>query len=402
MLMDDLGQVRHSPGSYLNLGGGNPGQVLSLHAWFSEELAALATRRAFDPLFASYDDPQGAIDFREILADFLRRHLGWPVSAANVLCTTGSQSSFFMLFNILAGRDGQGARRRILLPQSPEYIGYGELCFDSGALEAVASKVTLTGAHRFQYEIDFDALRAKGEVSALCLSRPTNPSGNICTDAEIVSLSALADDLDVPLIVDCAYGEPFPGITFRESNLAWSRNLVACFSLSKLGLPGMRAGIVVAGPELVRVLANMGAAMVLTTNPLGTRLAQALFESDRILDVVRNDIRPFYLDKARHALDCCEDAFAGLDYYVHEPGGAIFLWLWFRGLPISSLELYQRLKAKGVLVIPGQLFAPGLVAPTKQMSECIRISYAQSAEVVERGLRIIAEEVRAAFAQGPA
>jgi len=400
MLMDDLGQVSQAPERFLNLGGGNPSQVPSLHSWFSQEMATLATRRIFDPLFSSYDDPQGAIDFREILADFLKRNLGWPVDSTNILCTTGSQSSFFMLFNLFAGRDKQGNHRKILLPQSPEYIGYGELCLDGSGLQAVASRVVITGVHRFQYQIDFETLRVGSDVSAICLSRPTNPSGNICTDEELASLAALASEHDVPLIVDCAYGEPFPGITFRHSRLDWSENLISCFSLSKLGLPGMRAGVVVADAGLIRILANMSAAMVLATNPLGTRLVQGLFESDRIIDVVNSDIRPFYLEKARHAVACCEQAFAGLDYFVHEPGGAIFLWVWFRGLPVTTAELYQRLKRRGVLVIPGHLFAPGLSAPTAQMAECLRISYAQPAQVIERGLQIIAEEVRGAYVQG--
>jgi len=35
----------------------------------------------------------------------------------------------------------------------------------------------------------------------------------------------------------------------------------------------------------------------------------------------------------------------------------MFLWLWFPDLPISSLELYKRLKARGVLVVSGHYFS---------------------------------------------
>ena len=44
---------------------------------------------------------------------------------------------------------------------------------------------------------------------------------------------------------------------------------------------------------------------------------------------------------------------------VHKPEGCIFLWIWFRGLPISAEQMYFRLKEKGVLIIPGHLFFPG-------------------------------------------
>lgn len=397
LLMDDLGRVQQAPGTFINLGGGNPSQVPALHEWFSDKLAALASARNFDQLFSTYDDPLGSVTFRDVFAGFLRDHLGWRVTRENVLCTAGSQASFFMLFNILAGPDHEGLQRRILFPQCPEYIGYNDLCLATGGLTAVASRPVITGVHRFRYEIDFAAIEIDATISAVCISRPTNPSGNVCSDEEMKSLSQMAKRHRIPLIVDCAYGDPFPGITFHPGQLEWFDNLVTCFSLSKLGLPGMRVGIVVARPDLIQVLSNMNAAMVLTTNPIGTRLAHELFESRRVLEMVDSQIRPFYLGKAKLAIECCDRFFAGLDYFLHEPGGAIFLWVWFRGLPITAAELYERLKARGVLVIPGHLFAPGLAQPTPQMAQCIRISYAQPAALVEHGLRIIAEEVRAAY-----
>jgi valine--pyruvate aminotransferase len=51
-----------------------------------------------------------------------------------------------------------------------------------------------------------------------------------------------------------------------------------------------------------------------------------------------------------------------------------------------------------VLVIPGHYFFPGLDAPWTHAHECLRVSYAQAPAQVERGIAIIAEEVRQAFA----
>ncbi len=397
LLMDDLGEVQRGGQHFLNLGGGNPSHVPAVHEWFSRRLAELSAARSLDTVFATYDEPQGPADFREVFAKFLCARLGWPVSAENILCTSGSQASFFMLFNVLAGRDKQGDARRILFPQSPEYIGYSDLCLFEEGLTATASKAIPTATNRFRYEIDFDALNIDETIAALCVSRPTNPSGGVCSDEEMRELTALAMRHEIPLIVDCAYGEPFPGITFGPSQLPWSENLIVCFSLSKLGLPGLRVGIVVAQPDVIGLLTNMNTAMMLTTNSLGSRLASELFESHKLVDLVDTEIRPFYRDRANNAVALCDRYFVGLDYLLHEPGGAIFLWIWFRNLPIRSAELYKRLKQRGVLIIPGHLFAPGLSEPTHQMSECIRVSYAQPPEIVEKGIAIIAEEVRAAF-----
>ena len=82
---------------------------------------------------------------------------------------------------------------------------------------------------------------------------------------------------------------------------------------------------------------------------------------------------------------------------IHTPEGAIFLWLWFEGLPITSETLYQRLKERGVLVIAGEHFFPGIHDPWAHRHECIRVSYAQDAETVESGIAIIGEEVARAY-----
>jgi valine--pyruvate aminotransferase len=116
-----------------------------------------------------------------------------------------------------------------------------------------------------------------------------------------------------------------------------------------------------------------------------------------ILEISNQFIRPFYQSRAEIAINWLEYELAGYPFRVHTPEGAIFLWLWFKDLPITSEVLYQRLKARDVLVIPGEHFFPGLTESWKHRHECIRVSYAQDQQTVERGIAIIAEEVRAAY-----
>ena len=73
------------------------------------------------------------------------------------------------------------------------------------------------------------------------------------------------------------------------------------------------------------------------------------------------------------------------------------MWLWFENLPISSQLLYERLKARGVLVVPGHNFFPGITDDWRHQQECIRVSYAQDGAVVKAGIAIIAEEVAKAY-----
>jgi valine--pyruvate aminotransferase len=60
--------------------------------------------------------------------------------------------------------------------------------------------------------------------------------------------------------------------------------------------------------------------------------------------------------------------------------------------------LYQRLKAKGLLVVSGHYFFPGMEEDKwKHKEECIRLTYAQDDSVVAQGIRLIAEEVHKLF-----
>ena len=88
---------------------------------------------------------------------------------------------------------------------------------------------------------------------------------------------------------------------------------------------------------------------------------------------------------------------ADLPVRVHRSEGAIFLWLWFPDMPITCEILYQRLKQRGVLVIAGGHFFPGLDQPWRHRDECIRVTYATDPAQLRRGMEIIAEEVRRAY-----
>jgi valine--pyruvate aminotransferase len=108
-------------------------------------------------------------------------------------------------------------------------------------------------------------------------------------------------------------------------------------------------------------------------------------------------IAPFYKRKLELARSAFAEAMAGLDYALHEPGGAMFLWAWFKSLRISTRRLYERLKIRGVIVVPGEPFFFGLPPEDEHWphrEQCMRISFAMPEATVRRGIEIIAEEVR--------
>ncbi|MYN65506.1 MAG: valine--pyruvate transaminase [Acidobacteria bacterium] len=399
-LMDDLGAIAAAGGAIMNLGGGSPSLIPAAEATFRRHMESLLRREgAFERAIGLYGGPEGDRDFAGALAGLLRREVGWKVTARNIALTNGSQSAFLPLFNLLAGPMGDGRpARRILLPLSPEYIGYADLGFTPGLFTARRSTIHELDDKLFKYGVDFDGLDEVEDIGAICVSRPTNPTGNVITDEEVARLGAVARARGVPLILDTAYGAPFPGIVFGESTPVWDEHTVVCMSLSKLGLPGFRTGIVIANEEIIESLSAATAIYCLSPGRLGPALATELIESGELLPLARDVIRPHYADRAARAVDRLRAGLRDYPIRIHKPEGAFFLWLWMPGLPTGNAALYERLKQRDVIVVSGHYFFPGREDddwPHKR--ECIRISYADDWERTERGLDIIAEEVGRAY-----
>ena len=404
--MEDLGRALAGGGDTLMLGGGNPAHIPALEALFRAELAKLSEAlERFAQVFGDYSPPQGESGFIEALAGLLRHEYGWDLGPENIVLTSGSQLSFFMLFNLFAGEGGEGTRKKILLPLCPEYIGYTDLCAEPDGIVArrplidpCESGIDLCGDRRFKYRVSFEDLAIGEDIGAVCLSRPTNPSGNVISDLDLKRLATLAESHEIPLIVDGAYGPPFPNILFRDITPLWDDSMVLSLSLSKLGLPGVRTGIVIARPEIIAAVARMNAILSLAPGGIGPAILRDLLGNGAIIRIAREIIQPYYAARLRDALSQLSLALEGLPYRVHEPEGAMFLWLWFKDLPISTRTLYARLKDRGVLVVPGEHFFPGLPGQWRHTEECIRVHYAQPPRVVEQGFTILGEELQRAYA----
>jgi valine--pyruvate aminotransferase len=398
-LMDDLGHAMSGDRKVAMLGGGNPGRIPQVQQRLQARLAEVAANQGeFDRLLANYAHPRGEVGFRRALAHLLTHEYGWPLTEDNIALTGGSQTSFFMLFNMLAGEFADGSRRRILLPVTPEYVGYADLGLSDDFFVARRPAIEDLDECYFKYRLDFDALDIDESIAAVCVSRPTNPTGNVLTDAEITKLEQLCRASGVPLILDSAYGVPFPGIVFTDAEPLWNDSVILCMSLSKFGLPGVRTGIVIANEGIIDALTRMTAVFNLSVGSVGPVLLEPMVSSGEIITMSRERVMPFYRERAFAAAELLQSVLSGLPFRIHKPEGAMFLWLWLPGLPVSSAELYRRLKARDVFVLSGHYFFPGLAEPWDHRDECLRLSFAQDPDVVERGIRLLGEEVRSLYA----
>jgi valine--pyruvate aminotransferase len=137
----------------------------------------------------------------------------------------------------------------------------------------------------------------------------------------------------------------------------------------------------------------------LANGNFGQSIVGPLFASGEITRLAREIIQPYYRRKRDAALEAVVEFFpADAPYALHESEGALFLWLWLENSKKTSRELYQNLKERGVLVVPGEYFFFGDIAEDwRHRHECLRISFAMDDRDVREGLRIIGSEIAGAF-----
>lgn len=398
-LMDDLGQAMNGATKPIAMfGGGNPAIIPEVSSIFEAELnSIMADKNSLKNMLGTYDTPQGNDKFIRAIAGYISHKFGLKITEENIAITPGSQAGFFMLFNILAGKSGPN-NKHILFPLAPDYIGYADQLINYNSIKACRPIIEEISDHEFKYHIDFNALEIDENTAGICISRPTNPSGNVVSAEEIDYLQTLAEAHNIPLIIDNAYGDPFPGVV-EGQRLNMGPNTIFSFSLSKVGLPSSRTGIFVGPKDIISKLISANAVVNLASPNFGQYLTTDLFKSGKIDEISEKFIQPYYAERYAKAYELIDKHFdKSMPWRLHTYEGSYFLWLWLRGTKKTSKQVYSILKEKGVLVVPGEYFFFGTgIEDWSHVTECIRINFARPNEELEVGIPILAQEISQLF-----
>ena len=136
----------------------------------------------------------------------------------------------------------------------------------------------------------------------------------------------------------------------------------------------------------------------LAPGSLGPALATGLVESGEVLALSREVIRPHYAERAKRAVAMLRAGLDGPDVRIHRPEGAFFLWLWD-----ARSSDHQRRALRAAQGTGRPWWSPATTSSRGSKDDdwphkhqCIRISYADDWHRIERGLEIVIEEVRRA------
>ena len=88
-----------------------------------------------------------------------------------------------------------------------------------------------------------------------------------------------------------------------------------------------------------------------------------MVRSGEITKLSKEVVQPYYKAKSDQAVSQLREEMEGLPFAIHKPEGALFLWLWFEGLPITCKQLYGRLKVRAYSSYRDTIFFPVLMTP---------------------------------------
>ena len=396
IMKDIIETLRAGAGKdFINLSAGNPVILPEVEQLWRDCNAQLLASSEYGEVVGRYGSSQGYTPLIDAIATDFNQRYGLNLTDRNILITPGSQSLYFYAANALAGNSPTGDLKRVVLPLSPDYTGYGGVSLNPDAVISYKPNLEINHReHRFKYRPDFNHLAIDETTGCVIFSRPCNPTGNVLSDAEVQKITSLAANHDVPVLIDSAYAVPYPALNFTSMTPQFGSNIIHCLSLSKAGLPGERVGVAIGDPQLIQTLESFQTNLCLHSSRYGQAIAAKAIASGALAEVATSVIRPHYQNKIAILESTLDEALPqDLPWFLHRGEGAIFAWLWLDELPVTDWQLYQELKEVGVIVVPGSPFFPGLQEEWSHKQQCIRISLTATPEEIATGMRRLANVV---------
>jgi DNA-binding transcriptional MocR family regulator len=326
----------------INFSHGIPADSFLSVALIREALDAVLVRDGASAI--AYEAPEGYLPLRELVARRVTS-LGIDVTAGEVLITGGCQQALDLAVQALL-KPGD-----VLLTSNPTYTGILDI--------AQARGVTVLGI-----PVDADGMQTADLENLMVQHRPRllylaptyhNPTGSVMPIHRRRHLLDVASRYWLPVLEDGVYGElsyigdpPPPLKALDEHGL-----VLYASSFSKVLLPGMRIGYLLAGGGLYQRLARVKRAADICTPALNQRAIHLALANGQLDDHVAR-VRVACQQRREAMLDALARHFPETRWAP--PAGGMYLWLELPADGPTSTELYLHAVRSGVAFAMGPLF----------------------------------------------
>jgi aspartate aminotransferase len=331
--------------------------------------------RAIQSNFTRYTAIGGTKDLRAAIVDQHSRELSSQYDVSECIVNVGGKHAIFNLCSSLVDEGDE-----VIIP-TPYWVSFGDIAHYVGARTVFVHTREAEG-FRLTAKMLEGAITPKTRM--LIVNSPNNPSGAVVDDDEFVRIAALCKKNDIWILSDECYSkflydgrQPFSIASHSE----FKGNVVIAGSLSKTyAMTGWRIGYVLGPREVVGAVQKLQSHS--TSNPVSVSQKAALEAVTGPQDSVGQMLGE-YAKRRRFVIDRLR-AIPGVR--CAEPGGAFYAYpniatSFARGIRDTMDFSVKLLEKAHVAVVPGEAFGT---------TDHIRISYATSMELLEKGLDRIA------------
>lgn len=347
-----------------------------------------AAKDAIDQNFTRYTPIPGIPDLQKAIVDKLERDNGLHYTTAEVCSTTGAKQALFESMLILVDIGDE-----VILP-TPCWVSYESMVKLAGGKPVLVSTVA-EGPDRYHLDLEAIEKAVTSRTTAILINTPNNPTGVVYTREELEGLAELAIRNDLWIVSDEVYEKLIYDGAKHISVASLSEQIkeraVVINGCSKAyAMTGWRMGYAAAPAPFIKRMRSMQGHITSGISSITQKAAvEAIAGPQESVEAMRLEFdrrRKMMYDKLCQipGVACAPSRGA---FYLLPDLSAYFGCTWEKGViqNSSDMALYL-LEAAQVAVVPGDSF---------RASGCVRLSYSNSMENLERGMERIAQALAA-------
>lgn len=327
--------------------------------------------------FTKYTAVDGIVELREAIANKLKRDNNLTYAPNQIITNNGAKHSLFNLFSV-AIQEGD----EVIIP-APYWVTYPELVLYCGG-----KVVEIQTSDETAFKITPEQLRSAitPKTKMLVLTTPSNPTGSIYSEDELIALGKVLEGTDIIVASD----EMYEKLTFEgrfTSCAAVSEDMfkrtVTINGLSKsVAMTGWRFGYMAAyDTELIKATKKLQSQSTSNINTITQKAAIAGLDGSADADI---EMMRLEFIKRRDEAFTLINKIDGLS--AVKPDGAFYLFVNIKEISSDSLAFSKELLDKKlVAVVPGVAFGS---------EGYFRMSFATDIETIRTGIARIAEFVK--------
>ena len=322
-----------------------------------------------------YTPPAGLMKFREMIAAGAGARRGVTIHPHMVVVGSGSKPGlFFPTLAVVAPGD------EVIYPD-PGFPTYHAMIRVAGGTPV---PVTLREENQFSFDLDVFDSKISNKTKLIVLNSPANPTGGVIPLDDLKHIAAQAQKYNAWILADEIYSrlvydgmESAPSIASIDGML--ERTVIADGFSKAYAMTGWRLGYMIAPLALADRLE------LLVTHSSGCPAMFTQYAGMEAISGPQDFVREMVTEyqKRRDRMVELVNAIPGV--HAQKPQGAFYIFPNVKSFGISSREIQTRLlEEAGVAILAGTDFGPA-------GDGYIRLCYATSMEVIERGMDKIAK-----------